>query len=68
MRLTINETDLIIEALSRRAARLECMADDDDFSVATQTKYENRAAAMRALRDKFKAMKSENKPMAVDAA
>jgi hypothetical protein len=65
MTLTIFENDLLIDALTARAARYESMSIDDSISLRAEHRYQLRADAMRNLRDKLKGMKAENKPMSL---
>ena len=68
MMLTIFEADLLIDALTARAARYQSMASDDGVSLKAEYRYQIRADAMRSLRDKLKETKARNKPMALKMA
>ena len=68
MNLSIYEVDMITDALTRRAARYDSMACDEDISLRRVNEYERRASSMRSLRDRFEALKKTFRQMSVEAA
>ena len=66
MHLSVFEADLLIDALTARAARYESMAADEGISMRALNRYEIRRDAMRALRDRLRAVKIGNGAMALE--
>lgn len=64
--LTVSEMDLLIDALWRGAIRHYSLSRDLKPGGYFAARHEKKAVGMLELREKFKRIKAENKPIAVE--
>jgi hypothetical protein len=67
MRISINDAELLIEALGRAATRHESEASALKPGSYHSGAHDRKAVAMRSLRARLAAFKAANQPMSLEA-